>query len=77
MSSAAFGFVHAIRKHSKKCLAQKVVRLDRLHHHSVALVLLYSMRLEQSFSIERLQSYTSSECDVSMWYLREVCKNES
>ena len=41
----------------KKCLTQKVVRLDgfpKFKHHSIALVLLYNIRLERSFSIEQL-----------------------
>ena len=30
-------------------------------HHSIALLLLYNIRLERSFSIERFQSYTASK----------------
>ena len=60
MSSAAIAFVHAVCKRSQKCLAQKVVRFGSLGWIPmiIALVLLYNMRLERSFSIERFQSYT-------------------
>ena len=68
MSYAVNVFVHAIRKRSKKCLVQKVARFfyplhgfPRFKYHLVALVLLYNMRLKQSFSIERFKSYTTSK----------------
>ena len=57
-------YVHAICKHSKKNLPQKLhilVPLGRFpwfNHHSVALVLLYNMKLEWSFPVERFWSYT-------------------
>ena len=64
MSSAVNIFVHAICKHSKMYLAQKVARFGFpglipmiQPSYSVALVLLYNMRLERSFPIERFLSY--------------------
>ena len=69
MSSAVNIFVHAIRKHSKKCLEQKVVRfgspewIPMFQPHWIALELVYNMRLEPSFSIERFPSYTLTKID--------------
>ena len=64
MSSAVNVFVHAIHKHSQKVPRVRsgifLVCLDQFplfNNHSVALVLLYNMRLEQSLSIEQFQSY--------------------
>ena len=58
-------FVHAICRRSKKYLMQKVGNFGSLGPipviqppYSIALVLLYIMSLEQSFSIEWFQSYT-------------------
>ena len=58
MSSAVNAFVHAIRKRSKKCLAQKVVRFGSLGPIPIALELLYNMSLEPSFSIKQFLRYT-------------------
>ena len=65
MSSAVNSFVHAIRKYSQKCLklVQKVASFGSLgpipmiQPHSIALVLLYNINLELSFSIKQFQSY--------------------
>ena len=60
LSSAVTGFVHAIYKCSRKVSRAYVfIALDRfpyLSMHSVTHFLLYSMSLEQSFSIEQFQT---------------------
>ena len=74
MSSTATAFVHATHKRfCAMCYSQALTKsasrkkwyvlvpLDGFpwfKHHSIALVLLYNIRLEQSFSIERFPSYT-------------------
>ena len=76
MSSAAIAFVHAVCKHSQKCLMQKVIRYGTLGWipmiqvpFNSSCVALQYMRLERTFSIERFQSYTllknSTKIDIS------------
>jgi hypothetical protein len=48
--------VHELR--SKRFCACYSHVFPWFNHHSIALVLLYNMRLERSFSIKRFQSYT-------------------
>ena len=65
MSSAVNVFVHACysqvltksASHKKWYVLVCWDRFPRFNHDSVALVLLYNMRLEQNYSIERFQSY--------------------
>ena len=61
MSSAVSAFVHATRKRSQKVPRTKSGTFWFPKHHSLALVLLYNIRLERSFSIEWFQSYTASK----------------
>ena len=61
MSSVAAGFVQALTKRASCKKGNVLVPCDQfpcLNMHSVALVLLYNMSLERSFSIERFPSYT-------------------
>ena len=65
MISVVNSFVNAIHNCSQEVPCTKkryvLVPLDgflRFNHHSVFLVLLYNMRLEQSFSTEWFQRYT-------------------
>ena len=58
MNSAATAFVSTHKSTSRK---KWHVLVPCFKHHSIALVLLYNMRLEQNFSIERFPSYTASK----------------
>ena len=67
MSSEVNIFVHALCQRSKSALHKKwhvLVPLDGspyFNHYCIALELLYNMRLEPSFFIERFQSYSTSK----------------
>ena len=68
------GFVHAIRKCSKKCLVQKIGRFGSLRPIPMFQPpldeLLYNMSLEPSFSTERFPSYTRLNIGTKIIILR-------
>ena len=73
MSSAVNIFVHTIHKNALRKKWHVLVRLDRFpwfNHHSIALVLLYNMSLEPSFSIERFPSYTQLNIGAKITFQR-------
>ena len=78
MSSTASAFVHV---HATRNRSQKVPRTKSdtfwfswmdSHDSSTILVLLYNIRLERSFSIERFQSYTLLNIVQNLYFQRRI-----